>query len=152
MSSFLAEFKKFILRGNVVDLAVGLIIGAAFSGIVSSLVADIFMPVIGAITGGFDISSQKITYGSASLSWGKFLQTVINFVIVGFCMFLVVKGMNTLHKYVSSGETAQPVEPTATEKLLTEIRDLLKQNAAPGTITAATTTTTTPGTDAKPPA
>jgi large conductance mechanosensitive channel len=130
--SVVQEFKKFILRGNVVDLAVGVVIGAAFGNIVQSLVKDIFMPIVGLLTGGFDITGQKLTlYGDAKLGWGNFLQALITFLIIGFCMFLVAKGINTLHKYVIRDEVAQPVEPTATEKLLAEIRDLLKRNAKP---------------------
>ena len=145
MSSFFAEFKKFILRGNVVDLAVGIVIGTAFGKIVDSLVKDVFMPIVGVMTGGLDVSSMKLhLYGEAHLAWGAFLQAVINFVIVGFCMFLVVKGINTLHKYVLKGEEAKVVEPTATEKLLTEIRDLLKQNAGPAAPPAAPTVTPQP--------
>ncbi len=134
MRSFFEEFKKFILRGNVVDLAVGVVIGTAFSKVVDSLVKDFFMPLISVATGGLDVSKQSIHLGGeANLAWGAFLQTVINFVIIGFCMFLVVKGMNALHKYVlkDDGTVAAPVEPTASEKLLMEIRDLLKQQNAP---------------------
>lgn len=131
MRSFLDEFKKFVLRGNVVDLAVGIVIGTAFGKIVDSLVKDIFMPLVGVMTGGLDVSSMRAhLYGDAYLAWGGFLQTVINFVIIGFCMFLVVKGVNALHKYVLKDEKENPPEPTPTEKLLTEIRDLLKQGAA----------------------
>jgi large conductance mechanosensitive channel len=127
MSAFIGEFKKFILRGNVVDLAVGLVIGAAFTAIVNSMVKDIFMPIIGLLTGGFDVSGQTLTlHGDAKLGWGNFVQAVISFVIVGFCLFLVVKGMNRL-KESKSAEPAPPPEPTATEKLLGEIRDLLRQ-------------------------
>ena len=130
MRSFLDEFKKFILRGNVVDLAVGIVIGTAFGRIVDSLVKDLFMPIIGLLTGGLDVSQQRFhLHGAAYLAWGSFLQAVINFVIIGFCMFLVVKGVNTLHKYVLKDEEAKAAEPTPTEKLLTEIRDLLKQSA-----------------------
>ncbi len=130
MRSFFEEFKKFILRGNVVDLAVGIVIGTAFGKIVDSLVKDMFMPFVGVATGGFDVSGQTLTlYKDAKLHWGSFVQSLITFIIVGFCMFLVVKGVNALHKYVIRNEEAAVVEPTATEKLLTEIRDLLKQNA-----------------------
>ena len=125
--SMLQEFKKFILRGNVVDLAVGVVIGAAFGKIVDSLVKDIFMPVVGLLTGGFDVSKQSYQYKDATIAWGNFLQTIITFVIVGWCMFMVVKGMNTLHKYVAKGEEEKAPEPTPTEKLLGEIRDLLKE-------------------------
>jgi large conductance mechanosensitive channel len=123
----LQEFKKFIMRGNVVDLAVGVVIGAAFGKIVDSLVKDIFMPIVGLLTGGFDVSKQAITYKDATLAWGNFLQTIITFVIVGWCMFMVVKGMNALHKYVMKDADQKPdAEMTPTEKLLAEIRDLLK--------------------------
>ncbi len=128
MPSFLNEFRKFILRGNVVDLAVGVVIGAAFGKIVDSLVADLFMPVIGVLTGGFNVAGMSThLYGDAHLKWGQFLQTVINFTIIGFCMFLVVKGMNRLQQHVVKQEAAAPPEPTPTEKLLAEIRDLLKR-------------------------
>jgi large conductance mechanosensitive channel len=132
MTGFFEEFRKFILRGNVVDLAVGVVIGAAFGKIVESLVADVFMPVVGLATGGFDVSGQQLhLHGDAVLKWGKFLQTVINFVIIGFCMFLVVKGMNALHRRLLAQEAAKPAEPTETEKLLAEIRDLLRAQAPP---------------------
>jgi large conductance mechanosensitive channel len=130
MRTFFEEFKKFILRGNVVDLAVGVVIGTAFGKIVDSLVKDIFLPIVGVVTGGFDVSGQSVTlYKDARLNWGSFVQSLVTFLIVGFCMFLVVKGVNALHKYVLKDDVAQPVEPTPTEKLLTEIRDLLKQSA-----------------------
>ncbi|VTR99726.1 large conductance mechanosensitive channel protein : Large-conductance mechanosensitive channel OS=uncultured bacterium GN=mscL PE=3 SV=1: MscL [Gemmata massiliana] len=132
MRSFFEEFKKFILRGNVVDLAVGVVIGTAFGKIVESLVRDIFMPIVGLATGGFDVSAQSITlYKDAKLAWGAFAQTLITFAIVGFCMFLVVKGMNALHKYILKDDEVKPAELTPTEKLLTEIRDLLKPSAPP---------------------
>jgi len=123
-----SEFKEFAVKGNVVDMAVGVIIGGAFGKIVDSLVKDIFMPVVGLLTGGFDISQQVIQYHDAKIAWGSFLQTIITFVIVGWCMFLVVKGMNALHKYVLKDEQSKDAvpEPTPTEKLLAEIRDLLK--------------------------
>ena len=127
----LQEFKKFILRGNVVDLAVGVVIGAAFGKIVESLVRDIFMPVVGLITGGFDISRQTFQYKDATIAWGNFLQTIITFVIVGWCMFMVVKGMNKMQAVMGKDEAPKPPpEPTAQEKLLAEIRDLLKAKPA----------------------
>lgn len=129
MKAFFEEFKKFIMRGNVIDLAVGIVIGAAFTSIVDSLVKDIFMPVIGLITGGFDVSRETIDYKDTRIGWGKFVQAVISFVIIGFCLFLVVKGMNRLKELQGSKPEAPP-EPTATEKLLGEIRDLLKDNGA----------------------
>lgn len=128
MRKFFDEFKKFIMRGNVIDLAVGLVIGAAFTTIVNSLVKDIFMPIIGLLTGGFDVSGQTIGYKSAQIGWGNFVQSVIAFIIIGFCLFLVVKGMNRLKELQVIGQ-APPPEPTPTEKLLTEIRDLLRKSS-----------------------
>ena len=134
----LAEFKKFVLRGNVVDLAIGVIIGAAFTGIVNSLVADIITPILGAVTGGLDFSnyfaplSSKVTAGSladakkqgAVLAWGNFLTLVINFIIVAFVLFLAIRAIGRL--MAKEAEKAAP--PTKQEELLTEIRDLLKSH------------------------
>src|SRR6185312_15816158 len=132
-SRFFEEFKKFVLRGSVMDLAIGVVIGAAFTGIVNSLVADIFMPIIGLITGGFDVSGQEFPlYKDAVPRWGKFLQTVLNFMIVGFCMFLVMKGVNALYHQLTH-EEAKPADPSPTDKLLAEIRDLLKAREQPTT-------------------
>ena len=133
----LEEFKKFAMRGNVVDLAVAVIIGAAFGAIVSSLVADIIMPIIGSITGGLDFSnyfiplSSKVTASAladakkqgAVLAWGNFMTLVINFVIIAFALFLAVKGVNSLKK---SEPPPAPPGPSKEEQLLAEIRDLLK--------------------------
>jgi large conductance mechanosensitive channel len=135
----LEEFKKFALRGNVVDLAIGVIIGAAFGGIVQSVVADIFMPIIGAVTGGLDFSnyfiplSSKVTADSlveakkqgAVLAWGNFLTLVINFIIVAFVLFMVIRLMNQMVR----AEAAKPPPPSKQEELLAEIRDLLKSQA-----------------------
>ena len=135
----LEEFKKFALRGNVVDLAVGVIIGAAFGGIVQSLVGDVLMPIIGAVTGGLDFSnyfiplSSKVTADTlveakkqgAVLAWGNFLTLLINFVIVAFVLFLVIRLMNRLVRT----QAAKPPAPSRQEELLTEIRDLLKSSA-----------------------
>lgn len=124
------------MRGNVVDLAVGIIIGTAFGAIVSSLVNDIIMPIIGAFTGGMDFSKfvyelKPATVGAdgkeiaaVTINYGKFINYIITFVIVAFAMFMLIKGMNTLKKKEAAGEVAPP-EPTPQEKLLTEIRDLL---------------------------
>jgi len=125
MHSLLEEFRKFILRGNVVDLAVGVVIGAAFGKVVGSVVDDIFTPIIGAAAGGFDFSELGVQVGSARIAYGKFLQAVFNFLIVGFCMFLVVKGMNEMHRRFVKAEATKPVEPTPSERLLAEIRDRL---------------------------
>ena len=132
----LEEFKKFAMRGNVTDLAIGVIIGAAFGAIVNSLVADVLMPIIGAVTGGLDFSnhfvrlSSKVTADSlveakkqgAVLAWGSFLTLVINFIIIAWVLFLVVKLMNR----VMQAEAAKAPPLTKQEQLLTEIRDLLK--------------------------
>jgi large conductance mechanosensitive channel len=117
------EYKKFILRGNVVDLAVGVVIGAAFTKIVDAIVTNLFMPIVGLATGGFDMTQMNLRlYKDASLGIGFVLQATITFLIVGLCMFLVVKGMNRLIKT----EPPPPPEPTPAEKLLAEIRDLLR--------------------------
>ncbi len=140
----LEEFKKFALRGNVVDLAIGVVIGAAFSKIVDSLVADVIMPVVGAVTGGLDFSNKFVlfkaltgsaeapaTYAAAkavgaTLGWGQFVTVTLNFLIVAFVLFLVVKAMNTLKKKEEEAPVPAP-EPTRSELLLEEIRDLLKK-------------------------
>jgi large conductance mechanosensitive channel len=133
----LEEFKKFALRGNVVDLAVGVIIGAAFGAIVSSMVADVIMPIIGAVTGGLDFSnyfvplSSKVTADTlveakkqgAVLAYGSFLTVTLNFIIIAFVLFLVIRALSELMKK----EAAKPTPPTKQEELLTEIRDLLKK-------------------------
>jgi large conductance mechanosensitive channel len=132
----LEEFKKFAMRGNVTDLAIGVIIGAAFGAIVNSVVADVLMPIIGAVTGGLDFSnhflplSSKVTADSlvearkqgAVLAWGNFLTLVINFIIIAWVLFLVVKLLNR----VTQAEAAKAPPLSKQEQLLTEIRDLLK--------------------------
>lgn len=134
----LQEFKKFALRGNVVDLAIGVIIGAAFGAIVTSMVADIIMPLVGAVTGGLDFSnyflplSSKVTATSlieakkqgAVLAWGSFLTVTINFVIIAFVLFLAIRAIGRL----MAKEAEKTPPPTKQEELLTEIRDLLKKS------------------------
>ncbi len=121
--SLVTEFKAFIMRGNVVDLAVGVVIGAAFGKVVESIVKDVFMPIVGVLTGGIDFSKETITLsGDAKLGVGNVVQSLIHFVIIGACLFLVVKLMNTMNKKPA----ALPTEPTTSEKLLAEIRDSLK--------------------------
>ncbi len=132
MSGFVDEFKKFILRGNVIDLAVGIVIGASFAKIIDSLVSDLFMPIVGFITNGVNIAGLSTTYGDVTIRYGNFLQASINFIIIGFCLFLVVKGMNVLQSRMKKEEAAKPAEPSASEKLLAEIRDLLKQSTPNG--------------------
>jgi large conductance mechanosensitive channel len=124
----MAEFRAFIQRGNVMDLAVGVIIGAAFGKIVSSVVGDVLMPVIGLVLGGVDFSGLSFMIGGTDekpvlLKYGAFIQAVIDFLIIAFCVFLLVKGVNAMQK---PKPAAAPSEPPADVKLLTEIRDLLR--------------------------
>ncbi len=122
------EFKEFAMKGNVMDMAVGVIIGGAFGKIVSSLVDNILMPIIGVLTGGMDFSALSIMVGDAKVNYGMFIQNVIDFLIIAFCIFLMIKGMNKLtKKKEAEPEAPAPApEPSAEEKLLSEIRDLLK--------------------------
>ena len=127
--SIVSEFKEFIQKGNVVDMAVGVIIGAAFGKIVTSVVGDLLMPPIGLATGGMDFKSMKFVIGGTpeapvTINYGSFIQTSIDFLIIAFCVFLLVKGVNALRRPAPA--PAAP-EPPAEEKLLTEIRDLLRQ-------------------------
>ena len=130
--SIIKEFREFAMRGNVVDMAVGVIIGGAFGKIVSSLVGDVFMPVLGILTGGVDFKDLKITLAEAvgetpavTLNYGAFIQNVFDFIIIAFAIFMMIKALNKLKK--PAEEAAAPAEPSAEEKLLTEIRDLLKK-------------------------
>ena len=145
MSNFLKEFKEFAMKGNVVDMAVGVIIGAAFGKIVSSLVNDIIMPLIGVFTGGINFTDykwviqkavmdgQEVLKPEVSMNWGAWVQTVVDFLIVAFCIFVMIKFINNLRKKTQKEqleEAAAPAPdpaPTKEEVLLTEIRDLLKQ-------------------------
>ncbi len=122
---FIKEFKEFAMKGNVMDMAVGVIIGGAFGKIVSSLVDDVLMPLIGTITGGVDFTNLAIKVGDAELKYGTFIQNIIDFLIIAFCIFLMIKGMNKLNKKKEEEPAAEP-EPSNEEKLLGEIRDLLK--------------------------
>jgi large conductance mechanosensitive channel len=125
----LKEFREFILRGNVLDLAVAVVIGAAFTSIVNSMVNDIIMPIIGVLMGGVDFSSLSITIGSAVISYGKFLQAVVNFLLVGIVLFLIIKSINNLQKLTTKPKEEAPAAPVTPEDilLLREIRDQLKQ-------------------------
>jgi len=136
----LKEFREFAMKGNVVDLAIGVIIGAAFGAIVNSLVGDIIMPIIGAITGGLDFSNyfvplaKSVTAGNladakkqgAVLAWGSFITLTLNFLIIAFVLFAVVRAMNQLKRHEAAAPAAPP-KPSREEELLTEIRDLLKK-------------------------
>lgn len=128
----IAEFKAFAMRGNVVDIAVGIIIGGAFGKIVSSFVADVLMPPIGMLIGNVDFSDLVITLAAAQegsaavvMSYGKFIQTVVDFIIIAFAIFLLVKGMNSMKKQEEAAPAAPPA-PSKEEVLLTEIRDALR--------------------------
>ena len=129
------EFKAFVMRGNVVDMAVGVIIGGAFGKIVTSLVNDIFMPIIGMILGNVDFSSLEIKLGEpvegveqAAIKYGMFIQEIVNFLIIALCIFMVIKVINKLQKKKEEAPAPAP-EPTKEEVLLTEIRDALNKIA-----------------------
>ena len=140
MKKFFEEFKAFAMRGNVIDLAVGIIIGSAFSKITNSLVNDIIMPAVSIFLGGIDFTDWKLVLKQAvlengqevsaaiSINYGTFLSTVIDFIILAFAIFCMVKAINRLHRKEIEQEPA-PAEPSAQEKLLSEIRDLLKDRS-----------------------
>ena len=136
----LKEFKEFAMKGNMVDLAIGVIIGGAFGGLVNSVVNDILMPIIGYITGGIDFSNkfiqlagepaatlEKAREAGATLAWGNFLTLLINFIIIAWVLFMVVKAMNAAKKPAPEAAPAAPPAPPAEQVLLTEIRDLLSK-------------------------
>jgi len=132
--SMMTEFRDFAMRGNVVDMAVGIVIGGAFGKIVSSFVNDVLMPPIGMALGGVDFSDLAITLKEAAgevaavtLNYGSFIQTVIDFIIIAFAIFMVIKAMNSMKKKEEAAPAAPP-KPSAEETLLTEIRDLLKKD------------------------
>lgn len=141
MAKIIQEFKDFATRGNVVDMAVGVIIGAAFGKIVSSLVDDMIMPLVGKLTGNVDFTNLFINMsdgeyeslaaareaGAAVFAYGNFIQQVVNFLIIAFCIFLMIKGINKVMRKKKEEEPAAPPAPSAEEQLLTEIRDLLKK-------------------------
>ncbi|WP_297242677.1 large conductance mechanosensitive channel protein MscL [uncultured Flavonifractor sp.] len=128
---FLAEFRKFVARGNVMDLAVGVIIGGAFQSIVNSLVNDVINPLLGMLTGDSASLAASLTFqlpGGGQLMLGSFINAVINFFIMAFVIFLLVKGINAFHRKKEAAPKApEPPKPSAEEVLLTEIRDLLKE-------------------------
>lgn len=137
MGKFINEFKEFAIKGNAVDMAVGVVIGGAFGKIVSSLVDDIIMPPIGWLIGGVDFSDLKFTLPAekiaggiqmhaATIKYGNFIQTSIDFLIIAMCIFLMIKGLNALVRKNKAEEPAKPAEPSEEVKLLTEIRDELK--------------------------
>ena len=145
MKKFINEFKEFAMRGNVVDMAVGVIIGAAFGKIVSSLVDDIIMPLVGVATGGMNFTDykwvvqkavmdgQEVIKPEVTMNWGAWVQTVVDFLIVAFCIFVMIKFINNMRKKMERQKADEaaapeaPAAPTKEEELLTEIRDLLKE-------------------------
>ncbi len=148
MANFLTEFKEFAMKGNVVDMAVGVVIGAAFGKIVSSLVDDLIMPLVGVATGGINFTDYKIVLQQAvmdgtevlkpevTLNWGTWIQTIVNFLIVAFCIFVMIKFMNRMRKRKDIEAEAEAAAadaaveaPTKDQELLTQIRDLLQQQA-----------------------
>ena len=141
MGKFLTEFKEFAMKGNVVDMAVGVIIGGAFGKIVTSLVNDIIMPLVSVVTGGVNFTQNKIILKEAvkqgteiinpevAINWGVFIQSIVDFLIIAFCIFMAIRFMNKIKNATRKAEeeaAAEEVEPTEDQKLLMEIRDLLK--------------------------
>ena len=138
--SFFKEFKEFAMRGNVIDMAVGVVIGAAFGKIISSLVDDIIMPLVGVVTGGMnftdykwviqkavvDSQTQEVLTPEVTMNWGSWVQTLVDFIIVAFCIFVAIKAINQLKRKKEEAPAPAPA-PTNEEVLLTEIRDLLKE-------------------------
>lgn len=140
MGKFIQEFKDFAMRGNVLDMAIGVVVGGAFGKIVTSLVNDIIMPGVGVLTGGINFTDYKlviqkgVTEGTeviipeVAITWGAFIQTIIDFLIIAFCIFLAVKAINQFKRKEEAPAPAAPAGPTQ-EELLAEIRDLLKKQA-----------------------
>lgn len=129
----LREFREFINRGNVMDLAVAVILGGAFGAIVTSLVNDIIMPVIGVIIGGIDFTGLAVTIGDAAITYGNFIQALVNFLIIAFVIFMLVRALNNMQKRLAhEAKAAPPPEAPADIQLLAEIRDLLKAQAQAG--------------------
>ena len=138
--SFFKEFKEFAMRGNVIDMAVGVVIGAAFGKIISSLVDDIIMPLVGVVTGGMNFTdykwviqkavvvsqTQEVLTPEVTMNWGSWVQTLVDFIIVAFCIFVAIKAINQLKRKKEEAPAPAPA-PTKEEVLLTEIRDLLKE-------------------------
>ena len=129
MKKFIEEFKQFIARGNVMDMAVGVMIGGAFNAITTSLINDIIMPVLGIFTGSISFAEQSVTIQGAVITYGNFIQAILNFLIMAFVVFCLVKTMNRLHRKrkEAPAEPPTPPAPSNEEKLLMEIRDLLKE-------------------------
>ena len=130
MNSFIAEFKAFIARGNVMDMAVGVIVGGAFKTIADSLTNDILMPLLGILVNRVSFAELTLTVGGAQIAYGNFIQAILNFLITAFAIFCLVKAINRFHrKKEEAPAPAAPPEPSSEEKLLMEIRDLLKERS-----------------------
>ncbi|MBQ1395877.1 MAG: large-conductance mechanosensitive channel protein MscL [Eubacterium sp.] len=127
MKGFMKEFKEFITKGDVMSMAVGIIIGGAFTAIVGSLVADIITPLLGIVLGGLDFSSLSVTVGSAVLTYGNFIQAIITFLLTALVIFWLMKAFNKMKKEEPAPEPEPEPEPSEEVKLLTEIRDALKK-------------------------
>lgn len=127
MKKFLQEFKDFAMRGNVIDLAVGVIIGGAFSAITTSLINDIIMPLIGIFVSEASFADLSVTIGNAEITYGNFIQAVLNFIIMAFIVFCMVKSINKITRKKEEAPPPSPPEPSNEEKLLMEIRDILKE-------------------------
>lgn len=127
-TGFIAEFKQFIARGNVMDMAVGVIVGGAFKAIADSLTADIIMPVIGIFVKENSFADLNVTIGAAVITYGNFLNAVLNFIIMALVVFCLIKGINRFHRKKEAAPAAPPA-PSKEEVLLTEIRDLLKEKS-----------------------
>ena len=127
MKKQVSEFKKFIARGNVIDLAVGVIIGGAFSSIVTSLVNNILTPILGLILGGVDFSNLSITFRDTKIEYGAFIQSVIDFLIIAICIFIIIKFINKITHHKKKEEESAPPKKSDEVLLLEEIRDLLKE-------------------------
>lgn len=123
---FLKEFKDFISKGNVIDLAVAVVMGAAFTGIVQSIVKDIITPILGVIMGGVDLSGLSVTIGKAVIKYGSFIQAVINFLLISLVIFIIIKAINKFQKHLFNMEVTGQAPASAEVKALREIRDLLK--------------------------
>ena len=131
MKKFVAEFKEFIARGNVMDMAVGVIIGGAFSAITTSLINDIIMPILGIFTSSVSFAQLSITINGAVIGYGNFIQAVLNFLIMALVVFCMIKAINSFHKKKETppAQAPAPPKPSAEERLLAEIRDLLKERS-----------------------
>ena len=127
MKKFLEEFKSFAMRGNVMDLAVGVIVGGAFGSITTSLIDDIIMPVVGIFVSESSFADLSLEVGGAAITYGNFIQAVLNFLIMAFVVFCMVKAINKLHRTEPEAAPSPPPAPSKEEQLLTEIRDLLRE-------------------------